>query len=369
MIKKKGSDQLLKPLKGDAGTVIGTVEGIKTGVIDTIETAWSVAKGLVNFAEKPAESTQKAIDTTASVIKNAPEIAQNVIDADAINREKYATTLDLYQMQQDDYEKAKLEAQIYGELIGGASIGAVGKKATTETGKAIEEAIKNVDDHLTPKPAVVAGTPDINGGATSMTGNPDTNGGLGKTEVVGAAMAAGYDQPQNPQGIYDPQGQRADLEAVHGAENVSSTTVPKKPHQASATRSDVITDANGGKAVQITLKDGSSKMIPYDSRGLAIFDDVVVFTTKIDQTKSYSGQMSQASKDMWNVIKDDPVAQSKFTSKQLKALEAGRARVPGYTWHHNAQSSPNNMQLVPDSIHSNKTVPHTGQNSLTNSDR
>ncbi|WP_288490655.1 HNH endonuclease [uncultured Acinetobacter sp.] len=89
----------------------------------------------------------------------------------------------------------------------------------------------------------------------------------------------------------------------------------------------------------------------------------------MDNTKSYSSQMSQASKDMWNVIKDDPVAQSKFTSKQLKALEAVRARVPGYTWHHNAQSSPNNMQLVPDSIHSNKTVPHTGQNSLTNSDK
>lgn len=69
MIKKKGSDQLLKPLKGDAGTVIGTVKGIKTGVTDTIETAWSVAKGSVNFAEKPAESTQKAIDATASVIK------------------------------------------------------------------------------------------------------------------------------------------------------------------------------------------------------------------------------------------------------------------------------------------------------------
>jgi len=60
LIKKKGSDQLLKPLKGDAGTVIGTVKGIKTGVTDTIETAWSVAKGSVNFAEKPAESTHKA---------------------------------------------------------------------------------------------------------------------------------------------------------------------------------------------------------------------------------------------------------------------------------------------------------------------
>ena len=94
-------------------------------------------------------------------------------------------------MQQDDYEKARLEAQIYGELIGGAGIGAVGKKATTETGKALQEVVKNVDDHLTPKPATVAGTPDVNGGATTMTGNPDVSGGVGKAEVAGATVAVG----------------------------------------------------------------------------------------------------------------------------------------------------------------------------------
>lgn len=165
---------------------------------------------------------------------------------------------------------------------------------------------------------------------------------------------------------YDPVQTRKDLEAVHGAENVSSTTVPKKPHQASSTRSDVITDVNGGKAVQVRLEDGSSKMIPYDNRGLAIFDDVVVFTTKIDQTKSYSGQMSQASKDMWEVIKNDSNAKSKFTNDQLEQLRLGKKQIDGYTWHHNPQSSPNTMQLVPDEFHSNKAVPHTGQNSLKN---
>ncbi len=184
-------DQLLQPLKRDAGTAVGTVEGLKTGIEGAVETGWNILNGIVDFVEKPAESTQKAIDTTATVIKNAPEIAQKVIDAEAINREKYTTTLDLYQMQQDDYEKARLEAQIYGELIGGAGIGAVGKKAGKETGKAIEEAIRNVDDHLTPKPATVAGTPDVNGGATTMTGQPDANGGVGKSEVTGATMAVG----------------------------------------------------------------------------------------------------------------------------------------------------------------------------------
>ncbi|WP_419820200.1 HNH endonuclease [Acinetobacter sp.] len=39
--------------------------------------------------------------------------------------------------------------------------------------------------------------------------------------------------------------------------------------------------------------------------------------------------------------------------------------IPDYTWYHNRQSAPNNMQLVPNSIHSNKAVPHSGQNSLS----
>ncbi|MFC6205071.1 HNH endonuclease [Psychrobacter urativorans] len=166
------------------------------------------------------------------------------------------------------------------------------------------------------------------------------------------------------QGIYDPKEVRTDLEVVYGQNSVTSTTIPKKPHQASATRDDVIIDANGNRAVQVTMDDGSIKNIPYDNRGLPTFDDVSVFTAKIDHSKSYTGQMKKASKDMWESIKDDPVAQSKFTERQLNSISAGKANIPGYTWHHNAQSSPNNMQLVPMDMHSNKTMAHTGQNSL-----
>jgi len=48
----------------------------------------------------------------------------------------------------------------------------------------------------------------------------------------------------------------------------------------------------------------------------------------------------------------------------LNSISAGKANIPGYTWHHNAQSSPNNMQLVPMDVYSNKTIAHTGLNSL-----
>ena len=41
---------------------------------------------------------------------------------------------------------------------------------------------------------------------------------------------------------------------------------------------------------------------------------------------------------------------------------AGRKTITGYIWHHNAQSAPNNMQLVPLAVHD--AVRHTGQNAL-----
>ncbi len=89
--------------------------------------------------------------------------------------------------------------------------------------------------------------------------------------------------------------------------------------------------SNGNKAVKLILDDGSIKHIPYDQRGLPIFDDVAEFTTTIDHTKSYTGQMKQASKNMWEAIKNDPVAKSKFTQKQLDDMKAGKKTIEGYT--------------------------------------
>lgn len=104
----------------------------------------------------------------------------------------------------------------------------------------------------------------------------------------------------------------------------------------------------------------------YEERGLAIFDDVVAFTAKVDESKTYTAQMGQASKDMWEVIKNDPAVKGKFSERQLLQMKSGSKQIDGYTWHHNPQSSPSNMQLIPFDIHKSKSVPHTGQNSLKN---
>ena len=55
---------------------------------------------------------------------------------------------------------------------------------------------------------------------------------------------------------------------------------------------------------------------------------------------------------------------SQFTAVQLKQIKDGATKITGYTWHHNAQSAPNNMQLLSEAVHN--AVKHIGQESLKN---
>ena len=72
--------------------------------------------------------------------------------------------------------------------------------------------------------------------------------------------------------------------------------------------------------------------------------------------------MRAATRQLRDDIKSAKVDKEQFTEAQLKQINAGSDRIKGYTWHHNAQSSPNNMQLVPRDIHK---VPHTGEGSMS----
>lgn len=72
--------------------------------------------------------------------------------------------------------------------------------------------------------------------------------------------------------------------------------------------------------------------------------------------------MRAATKDLWKTIERGQVPKNQFTNEQITKIKVGNGKIPGYTWHHNAQSSPNNMQLISNSIH--KAARHTGQKSL-----
>lgn len=81
-------------------------------------------------------------------------------------------------------------------------------------------------------------------------------------------------------------------------------------------------------------------------------------------TQGYDGQMKQASLDFWEYLEKNTHLKQQFNETQLAQLKKGEAKIEGCTWHHNGQSAPNNMQLVPFYIHKSRTVPHTGQHSI-----
>jgi len=168
---------------------------------------------------------------------------------------------------------------------------------------------------------------------------------------------------------YDSAKWREHLENTYGADNVTSTTAPKNPRQRvnSDTTNEifVVTDANGGKAVQMKFNDPvtgelKSANIPYNKRGLPVFDDHAKFTTTIDHSKSTTGQMRQATRDLRDAIDAGNIDTSQFTDKQLKNIRSGDDKIKGFTWHHNADTG--NMQLVPHDLHD--TVKHIGQSAL-----
>ncbi|MGC6375466.1 HNH endonuclease, partial [Pasteurella multocida] len=112
--------------------------------------------------------------------------------------------------------------------------------------------------------------------------------------------------------------------------------------------------------------------IPYDKRGLPIFDDVSKFTTKIEKPSNYQNmsnnkrreaEMRNATQALKRAIDSGVIDKNQFTQKQLNDINRGNKHIDGFTWHHNAQSAPNNMQLVPTHIH--KAVEHIGEGSLS----
>ncbi|OUY05879.1 hemagglutinin repeat-containing protein [Acinetobacter populi] len=175
----------------EVNTVAGAVTGVVTGAVDTVKTGIELIEGAIDFLEHPIENSKKAADTAVEIATHLPELSTAAKDAALLAKEQYDTTIDLYRMQQDEGAEAEYKANLAGQVIGGGGIGSVGKTAAKETGKVIKEGLDNLEDTLSPKPATVAGTPDIGGGATTMTGKLDTD--IGATEVTGGTIAAGSD--------------------------------------------------------------------------------------------------------------------------------------------------------------------------------
>ncbi|MFC1141454.1 HNH endonuclease, partial [Pasteurella multocida] len=184
--------------------------------------------------------------------------------------------------------------------------------------------------------------------------------------------------------LYDPKQIRHKIEKGFEKEEVKSTTVVMKARSTVTNKvlktgeAVSVIESEGGKAVKIYAKPDQFghrqeiANIPYDKRGLPIFDDVSKFTTKIEKPKNYqemnsqsrrTAEMKSATFALKQAIERGEVNKNQFTDQQLKEIYSGKAQIDKYTWHHNGQSSPNNMQLIPKSIH--EAVQHIGEGALS----
>ncbi|OCG78541.1 hypothetical protein A9G42_03140 [Gilliamella sp. Nev6-6] len=59
--------------------------------------------------------------------------------------------------------------------------------------------------------------------------------------------------------------------------------------------------------------------------------------------------MKMATEDLRRAIQRGEVNPGIFTPEQLKAINAGKSKIPDYIWHHHQHRA--RMQLVPDRAH------------------
>ena len=151
----------------------------------------------------------------------------------------------------------------------------------------------------------------------------------GKSAVSNNFADAAYAKYPSP---YHSRNIRSNLEQRYGKENITSSTVPP----------------SNGKNVKLADQRHPKTGVPFDGKGFPIFDNIAKYDTKIDakafRSKSSTGQMRLATKDLAEAIKRGEVSSSSFNSEQLKAIKKGKSKIPSYTWHHHQDTG--RMQLI-----------------------
>jgi hypothetical protein len=143
---------------------------------------------------------------------------------------------------------------------------------------------------------------------------------------------------------YNSRNIESDLHKKYGAENVTSSTLPKESQ----------------KNVKLAGMRHPETGIVFNERGLPIFDDVAIFDTiiprNISQIKSSEAHMLSATDSLSTLIKYGHISSSQFSSHQLEAIFSGKKKIPGYVWHHHENTG--RMQLIPIDVH--LRTGHTG---------
>ncbi|PCJ28923.1 MAG: hypothetical protein COA94_03390 [Rickettsiales bacterium] len=100
--------------------------------------------------------------------------------------------------------------------------------------------------------------------------------------------------------------------------------------------------------------------VVFDNRGFPIFDDHVIFDTripsKVSRVENSKNHMRAATSDLRQKIDEGVVNPNMFNAEQLEAINNCEPKIPNYTWHHHQDQS--RMQLISTELH--KTTSHIG---------
>ena len=187
-----------------------------------------------------------------------------------------------------------------------------------------------------------AGDALIARGFNKVTGKVETAAAKGATGEA-AAAAEGAAINQRP---YHPRTMESHLESRYPGEVKSHTIAGKSA-------------PNAKLANTVHPETG----VPFDPRGFPIFDNHVIFETRItgDLIKETSvDHILKATKNLKASLKSGHIPKEQFNSMQLSDIYAGNPRISGLTWHHHQEMG--RLQLIPHKVH--KTTGHQGGMSL-----
>jgi filamentous hemagglutinin len=92
--------------------------------------------------------------------------------------------------------------------------------------------------------------------------------------------------------------------------------------------------------------------VPFDTRGFPIFDEHVIFETRIGREfwgKISETHMREATRHLRSSLERGELSHDLFTSTQLQQIFAGKPRIKDLSWHHHQELG--RMQLTSRKFH------------------
>ncbi|MBX3457830.1 MAG: HNH endonuclease [Candidatus Paracaedibacteraceae bacterium] len=194
---------------------------------------------------------------------------------------------------------------------------------------------------------VLSGFVGARGGPKSKPGHPlrAHKAGRGGQYPAGSEHASSSHQRSAP---YNPQAWQSYLQEQYGSKNVWSSTF----------------QAKGTPGSRMAGMRNAKSGVTYDARGNPDFTEFMKYETMLSPREFYGlksrDHMRFATQQLRSDIQAGRVDASKFNSHQMAQINAGKAKINGFTWHHDQQAR--RMQLVREDKHSDTS--HTGSASL-----